>query len=35
MKEKNGKKSVWGIILKAIIVVATAIGNAFGITACI
>ena len=27
MEEKNEKKSVWGIILKVIIVVATAIGN--------
>lgn len=30
MEEKNEKKSVWGII-----VVATAIGSAFGVTACI
>ena len=35
MEEKNEKKSVWGIILKVIIVVATAIGSAFGVTACI
>lgn len=34
MEEKNEKKSVWGIILKVIIVVATAIGSAFGVTAC-
>ena len=33
MEEKNEKKSVWGI--KVIIVVATAIGSAFGVTACI
>ena len=30
MEEKNEKKSVW-----VIIVVATAIGSAFGVTACI
>ena len=35
MEEKNEKKSVWGIILKVILVVATAIGSAFGVTACI
>ena len=35
LEEKNEKKSVWGIILKVIIVVATAIGSAFGVTACI
>ena len=34
MEEKNEKKSVWGIILK-VIIVATAIGSAFGVTACI
>ena len=35
MEEKNEKKSVWRIILNVIIVVATAIGSAFGVTACI
>lgn len=31
MKEK---KNVWGILLKVIIAVATAVAGAFGITAC-
>ena len=34
MEEKNEKKSVWGVILKVVIIVATAWGSAFGITAC-
>jgi len=34
MEQKSEKKSVWGIILKVIIVVATALGSTFGITAC-
>ncbi|MEY8488198.1 smalltalk protein [uncultured Parabacteroides sp.] len=34
MEEKNEKKSVWGVILKVVIIVATALGSAFGITAC-
>lgn len=34
MEQKSEKKSVWGIILKVIIVVATTLGSAFGITAC-
>ena len=35
MEEKNEKEIRPGIILKVIIVVATAIGSAFGVTACI
>ena len=35
MEEKNEKKSVWGIILKVIIAVATAIGSVIGIQSCI
>ena len=35
MEEKNEKKSVWGIILKVIIVVASGIGSGFCVTACI
>ena len=34
MAEKNEKKSIWSFILKVIIVVATALGSALGVTAC-
>ena len=33
--ENQKRKSTWSLILKVIIVVATAIGSAFGVTACI
>lgn len=33
--EKQTKKSTWGIILKVIIAVATAIGSVLGIQSCI
>ena len=31
----NKRKNVWGIILKAIVAVATALAGAFGISSCI
>lgn len=31
----QNKKSVWGIVLKSIIAVATALAGVFGITSCI
>lgn len=34
MEQKNEKKSVWGVLLKVIIVVASAIAGALGISAC-
>lgn len=30
----EGKKSVWGVILKIVIAVATAVASAIGITSC-
>ena len=35
MEQKNEKKSVWGVLLKVIIAVATAIAGALGIQSCI
>ncbi len=32
--EQEKKKSVWGVILKVIITVATALAGALGLTAC-
>ena len=34
MEQKNEKKSVWGVLLKVIIAVASAIAGALGISAC-
>ena len=34
MEQKNEKKSVWGVLLKVIISVASAIAGALGISAC-
>lgn len=34
MEEKSEKKSVWGVVLKVIIAVASAIAGALGISAC-
>lgn len=31
----NRPKSVWGIVLKAIVAVATALAGVFGLTSCI
>ena len=35
MSEKTKSKSVWGIVLKVIITVATALAGALGLNACI
>ncbi len=35
MTEEKKTKNVWGVILKVIIAVATAIAGALGITSCI
>ena len=34
MEQKNEKKSVWGVLLKVIIAVASAIAGALGTSAC-
>ena len=34
MEQKNEKHSVWGVLLKVIIAVASAIAGALGISAC-
>lgn len=35
MSEKTKSKSVWGIVLKVIITVATTLAGVFGLTSCI
>ncbi len=34
MEQKNEKKSVWGVILKVVIAIASAVAGALGISAC-
>lgn len=34
MEEPNRKKTIWSMVLKVIITVATAIAGAFGLNAC-
>ena len=34
MEQKSEKKSVWGVVLKVIITVASAIAGALGMSAC-